>query len=187
MPPSQDLGRELLQERCQEAHTQLLWAASPRELGEAIGRQAGCPLVLADHPWLRGAVPYLPQHLQNCFTFSAPSEPLPPPQVDTAVLVGLAAVPETGSVLIAAGPQADWRLSLCPRLLIVIIPEAKAALSLSEALVLTTRESLVSWLTGPSRTADIEKVLVLGAQGAAALTVIIAPLDEVAPDAVKLP
>jgi L-lactate utilization protein LutC len=187
MPPSQDLARALLQERCREAHTQLLWAASPRELGEAIGQQAGCPLVLADHPWLRRAVSYLPQHLQHCWTFSAPSEALPPPQVDTAVLVGLAAVPETGSVLLAASPGADWRLSLCPRLLVVVIPEAQAALSLSEALVLTAQESLVSWLTGPSRTADIEKVLVLGAQGAAALTVIIAPLDEAASGAAKLP
>lgn len=182
-----DPARELLRQRLHEANTQLLEVTTPAELGEAIGQQAGCPLVLADHPWLRRAVSSLPQCLQNCCSFYDPREPLLPAQVDTAVLVGLAAVPETGSVLLAAGPQAAWRLSLCPRLLVVVIPAAQAALSLAAALALTAQESLVSWLTGPSRTADIEKVLVLGAQGAAVLTVIIAPLTEVAPGAAKLP
>ena len=32
---------------------------------------------------------------------------------------------------------------------------------------------MVSWLTGPSRTADIEKVLVLGAQGPINLEIIL--------------
>jgi L-lactate dehydrogenase complex protein LldG len=32
---------------------------------------------------------------------------------------------------------------------------------------------LITWLTGPSRTADIEKVLVLGAQGPEQLDVVI--------------
>jgi L-lactate utilization protein LutC len=32
---------------------------------------------------------------------------------------------------------------------------------------------MVSWLTGPSRTADIEKVLVLGAQGPVSLEMIL--------------
>jgi L-lactate utilization protein LutC len=48
-------------------------------------------------------------------------------------------------------------------------------LTLTEALDLTAREpwGLVSWITGPSRTADIEKVLVLGAQGASELVVMV--------------
>ena len=60
-----------------------------------------------------------------------------------------------------------FRLSLCPRRHIVVIPADRAALTLAEALTLTAREpsGLVSWITGASRTADIEKVLVLGAQG----------------------
>ena len=66
-------------------------------------------------------------------------------------------------------------MSLCPRCHIVVIPEDRAFLTMAAALALTAQEpsALVSWITGPSRTADIEKVLVLGAQGAAELVVIV--------------
>ncbi len=39
--------------------------------------------------------------------------------------------------------------------------------------ILQEPSGLVTWITGPSRTADIEKVLVLGAQGASELIVIV--------------
>jgi L-lactate dehydrogenase complex protein LldG len=58
---------------------------------------------------------------------------------------------------------------------VVLIPSERASLTLAEALKFTGEQSpgLVTWLTGPTRTADIEKVLVLGAQGPAALDVVI--------------
>ena len=54
-------------------------------------------------------------------------------------------------------------------------PPEHASLNFQEALTLTTQqqESLVTWLTGPTRTADIEKILVLGAQGPAEMTVVL--------------
>ena len=100
----------------------------------------------------------------------------PAPDLDiTAVTVGLGAVPETGSVLLGSRSPQAFRLSLCPRRHIIVIPADQAALTMAEALALTAREpsGLVSWITGPSRTADIEKVLVLGAQGASELIVIV--------------
>jgi L-lactate dehydrogenase complex protein LldG len=95
--------------------------------------------------------------------------------VDTVVTIGLGAVPETGSVLLSSRSPQAFRLSLCPCRHIVVIPADQASLTMAEALALTGREpcGLVSWITGPSRTADIEKVLVLGAQGASELSVII--------------
>jgi len=169
------VSQELLAQRCQEAAAVFQTADGPRQLAQAIGQQVGFPLVMADHPWLREAAGYLPAELLREMEFAGESESLSPAQVDTAVLVGLGAVPETGAVLIAGRPPAAWRLSLCPRRLVVVIPAAQAALSMAEALEITAQEpsGLVSWLTGPSRTADIEKVLVLGAQGAAELAIII--------------
>ncbi|MGQ9920791.1 MAG: LUD domain-containing protein [Desulfobacca sp.] len=168
------MSEELLAQRCREAAAVLLTAAGPRQLAEAIGQQAGLPLVLADHPWLRAAAGYFPTDLRAKIRFAEETAPLAPDQVDTAVLVGLGAVPETGSVLLPGRPAAAWRFSLCPRRLVVVIPAAQASLSLAQALAITAQEpsGLVSWLTGPSRTADIEKVLVLGAQGAAELAII---------------
>lgn len=168
------MSQELLSQRCREAAAVLLTAAGPRQLARTIGQQVGLPLILADHPWLREAVGYFPADLMREMQFVGETAPLSPDRVDTAVLVGLGAVPETGSVLIAGISSEAWRLSLCPRRLVVVIPAAQAALSMAEALEITAREpsGLVSWLTGPSRTADIEKVLVLGAQGAAELAII---------------
>jgi L-lactate dehydrogenase complex protein LldG len=58
---------------------------------------------------------------------------------------------------------------------VVLIPPERASLTFTEALQLTSEQppGLVTWLTGPTRTTDIEKVLVLGAQGPAALEVVI--------------
>ncbi len=175
MPNDLDPERQLLRQRCREAGTVLLEAAGPEELGRAIGHGAERPLGLADHPWLQEAARHLPAPLRQeaqVFTLQELSQP---PEVATAVIVGLGAIPETGSVLVTGTDPAAWRLSLCPRILKVVIPAAQATLSLAAALARTARDpsGLVSWLTGPSRTADIEKVLVLGAQGAAALHLIL--------------
>jgi len=165
----------LLVQRSQEVNTAVHRAAGPAALAHSIAQQADCPLALADHPWLRAAAGYLPPELTACLHFFRQEEPLHPTEVHTAVLVGLGAVPETGSVLVSALLPAAWRLTLCPRSLLVVIPAAQAGLTLEQALAVTAQDpsGLVSWLTGPSRTADIEKVLVLGAHGAAALTIIL--------------
>ena len=85
----------------------------------------------------------------------------------TAVTVGLGAIPETGSVLVDSGAGPGAVLAFRARKQIVLLPRRKFGLSLAQALeyVRGRGPGLVSWLTGPSRTADIEKVLVLGAQG----------------------
>ena len=97
------------------------------------------------------------------------------PPGETAVLVGLGAIPETGSVLIEAASGPAAALSFRVRRLVVVVPDQAAHLSLAQALELTARQApgLVTWLTGPSRTADIEKVLVLGAHGPKELHVVL--------------
>jgi L-lactate dehydrogenase complex protein LldG len=93
--------------------------------------------------------------------------------------VGLGAIPETGSVLIEAASGPAAALAFRVKRLVIVVPETAAGLSLSEALELTARQvPMVTWLTGPSRTADIEKVLVLGAHGPQELHVVLYRLDE---------
>jgi L-lactate dehydrogenase complex protein LldG len=91
------------------------------------------------------------------------------------VTVALGAVPETGSVVMpGGGGPATW-LPFRARRQIVLVPAQKTDLSLSQALEMAVQEEtgVTTWLTGPSRTADIEKVLVLGAQGVEQLDVVI--------------
>lgn len=82
-----------------------------------------------------------------------------------------ALVARNGSVLISNGNPSGRRLSIYPNVHIVIAYTSQLVLDLKDAfkfLKLNYPESsptMVSNITGPSRTADIEKTLVLGAHG----------------------
>lgn len=130
----------------------------------------GEPLWLQDHPWLRSAA----GELEQLGLSPRLAETDWAPKGETAVIVGLGAIPETGSVLIEAASGPAAALSFRMRRLVVVVPEAAAGLSLAQALELTGRQGpQITWLTGPSRTADIEKVLVLGAHGPKELQVVL--------------
>ena len=118
---------------------------------------------LEDHPWLRRVAGELKQLGVMHHVAAADWTP----EAGTAVTMALGAVPETGSVLVDAGGGPAAVLAFRARKQIVLVSRKSAGLSLSQALEYVRRRGpgLVSWLTGPSRTADIEKVLVLGAQG----------------------
>ncbi len=169
------MSLELLHQRLTEAGASLLKAQGPAQLAEILNLFADHPLFLEDHPWLRDAAAHFPKEFSYKTSFISETV-VPTPDLNiTAVTVGLGAVPETGSVLLGSHSPQAFRLSLCPRRHIIVIPTGQAALTMAEALAITVGEpsGLVSWITGPSRTADIEKVLVLGAQGASELIVIV--------------
>ncbi len=166
---------KLLHQRLTEAGASLIAASGPGQLAHALSQFVAAPIFLEDHPWLKAAAALLPDaSSQNILFVSDTVAPVPATDF-TAVTIGLGAVPETGSVLLGSRSPQAFRLSLCPRRHIVIIPADQAWLTLAEALMVTEQEpsGLVTWITGPSRTADIEKVLVLGAQGASELIVIL--------------
>lgn len=160
----------LLEARLKEAGGRLYRASGPQALAHILAQEAGGPLWLEDYPWLRVVVPEL-QRKGLTPGIAGDTWEL---EVDTAVTVGLGAVPETGSVLVAGDGPASW-LPLQARRHVVLVPALRANLSLSQALDLirATGSPVVTWLTGPTRTADIEKVLILGAQGAEAVEVIL--------------
>jgi L-lactate dehydrogenase complex protein LldG len=169
------MSLDLLRHRLTEAGASLLQAQGPAGLARALAGFADYPLFLEDHPWLRAAAGHFPETFSPKTSYISDTV-FPAPDLDiTAVTVGLGAVPKTGSVLLGSRSYQAFRLSLCPRRHIIIIPANRAALTMAEALALTAAEpsGLVSWVTGPSRTADIEKILVLGAQGPSELIVIL--------------
>lgn len=81
------------------------------------------------------------------------------------------AVAETGSLFLATGPGRPRLYSLCPMLHLVVIPRERIVGTLAEAFArLSDRSTAI--ITGPSRTADIEGILVRGVHGPGDIVVV---------------
>jgi L-lactate dehydrogenase complex protein LldG len=82
-----------------------------------------------------------------------------------------ALIARNGSILVSNGNAAGRRLSIYPNVHIVLAYTSQLVMDLKDGFKLlknkygTNLPSMVSNITGPSRTADIEKTLVLGAHG----------------------
>lgn len=91
----------------------------------------------------------------------------------------VAAVAETGTFVAASGPGRDQRLNYLAETLIVIVGDDQIVHAYEEVWtrlrVRTGREAprLVSFITGPSRTADIEQTIEWGAHGPRRLHVLL--------------
>ena len=92
-------------------------------------------------------------------------------QADLGLTSCEALVARTGSVLVSAATASGRRLSIYPDQHLVLARPSQVVAEIGEALrVVQARygrrlPSMVSLTSGPSRTADIEKTLVLGAHG----------------------
>jgi L-lactate dehydrogenase complex protein LldG len=90
-------------------------------------------------------------------------------------------VAQTGSVCVTARSSGGRALSVLPPHHIVLAQKAQVVSDLSGAYELLAQKyqsgcpSFVSFITGPSRTGDIERILVLGAHGPKRLTVLLVP------------
>jgi L-lactate dehydrogenase complex protein LldG len=88
-------------------------------------------------------------------------------------------VAHLGSVLVSSAQISGRRLNVFPETHIVIADETQMTNYLDEALEKLQKKyknelpSLISTITGPSRTADIEKTLVMGMHGPKSLIVLI--------------
>lgn len=156
--------------RFAEAGSTVVHLAGPQELARYLAATARGEIWLAEQPPLtRVALELSRLGVPFCQVGEHWA-----PEADTAVTPGLGAIPETGSVMVAPGSGPAVWLPYKARRHVVLVPLGQSALSLKEALTLTaeSRSHWISWLTGPTRTADIEKLLVLGAQGPEELTII---------------
>ncbi len=88
-------------------------------------------------------------------------------------------IARNGSILISNGNESGRRLSIFPHYHIVVAYTSQLVLDLKDALKKVKSKygdrlpSMLTTVTGPSRTADIEKTLVLGAHGPKELIVFL--------------
>jgi len=98
---------------------------------------------------------------------------------DAAITGCDALVAQTGSVLVTTQSAGGRALSVLPPHHIVIaqrnqmVPDLASALQLARKLYAPNWPSFLSFITGPSRTGDIERILVLGAHGPKKLTIFL--------------
>jgi L-lactate dehydrogenase complex protein LldG len=92
-----------------------------------------------------------------------------------------ALIAQTGSVCVTSRSSGGRALSVLPPHHIVIAQKAQLVPDLAAAYEMLALKyqghypSFVSFITGPSRTGDIERILVLGAHGPKKLTVLLVP------------
>lgn len=101
---------------------------------------------------------------------------------DVGVSTAALAVAETGSVLLAGDDLASRLVSMLPLTHVVLVPVSSVVPTLEEAAAFlrrsiqqldSGRSRHISLVTGPSRTADIERVLTIGVHGPRELHVIL--------------
>jgi L-lactate dehydrogenase complex protein LldG len=94
----------------------------------------------------------------------------------TAAFAGIA---ETGTLALLSGPECPTTLALLPGTHIVILPAGRIVGTYEEVWAKMRARGAgflpraVNWITGPSRTADIEQTLLLGAHGPQRLHIVL--------------
>ncbi len=80
------------------------------------------------------------------------------------------AIAETGTLLLLSSPQTPASVSLLPETHIAVVPVGRIVAAMEDAFALLRAEHgalprAVNFISGPSRTGDIEQTIVLGAHG----------------------
>ena len=92
-------------------------------------------------------------------------------EAEVGVTTADLAIAETGSILISTGPGKPRLASLTPTVHVALVPRDRIVASLTEAFSQLSDRS-TAMITGPSRTADIEGILVRGVHGPGDVVVI---------------
>jgi L-lactate dehydrogenase complex protein LldG len=99
---------------------------------------------------------------------------------ETSVTAGFAGIAETGTLMLLSGAERPTTLNFLPETHIVMLPAGRVVGALEQAWAGLRRElgagvmpRTVNLITGPSRSADIEQTLQMGAHGPRRLHIIL--------------
>jgi L-lactate dehydrogenase complex protein LldG len=143
-------------------------AATVAELLRA--RNLPLQLVVADHPMLAD-IDWPGAMLEVRNGRVRESDPV-------GLTAAVAAVAETGTVMLSSSPRTPTLTAFLPETAIVVVPAARVLRAYEDAIALLREEQgalprSVNFVTGPSRTGDIELTLQLGAHGPKHLFVLL--------------
>lgn len=91
---------------------------------------------------------------------------------DVGICRAFCAISDLGTVILHAGKDADRLTSLVPPMCVIVVERERIVATLAEALAMMPSGNVV-FVTGPSRTTDIEGVPVYGVHGPSELLVYV--------------
>ncbi len=132
------------------------------------------PRLLEAAPWLTAAVTAAGVRVVAV----DPQDPLSAvADVDIGLVRGELIVTETGSVLVDEHDLADRGVSMLTRRLVQVVPASAIVARLEDVATWLSRRpsgaGFASLITGPSRSADIERSLTIGVQGPSEVDVVL--------------
>jgi L-lactate dehydrogenase complex protein LldG len=131
-------------------------------------------IALSDAPLLRSLTSGLTVEVDEIATSPSAAELF---DYDVGISTAQAAIAETGTLLLESESERHRLVSLVPPVHIAIVNAADICLTLGEALEAVGRgddlSPTITFITGPSRTADIELTLAIGVHGPQELYVIV--------------
>ncbi|TCS71725.1 L-lactate dehydrogenase complex protein LldG [Sulfuritortus calidifontis] len=148
-----------------ESKSQIVSAVQAYFDAQALPRQ----LVAAPHPLLNEVV--WPQDWQVARRRAQGED-------RTGLNVAFCAIAETGSLVLLSGPESPTTLNFLPEDFLCVLPEGRIVPRLEDAWALLREERgapprATNIVTGPSRTADVEQTIQLGAHGPRRLHVLL--------------
>ena len=153
----------------EEASHQLATLAVENKWKQIASHRSHLPFSFAEKlglPCLLTDAGYSPETLEQC---------------DAAITGCDALVAQTGSVLVSPQSAGGRTLSVLPPHHVVfaqrrqMVPDLASALQVVRKFYAPNWPSFLSFITGPSRTGDIERILVLGAHGPKKVTIFLLP------------
>ena len=175
---------DLFQAMAEEASATVARLASPDEIPAAIARYLAsenlpAEIRLAPDPELQ-ALPWADRPLLTVTTGVSDGSDA------VSVTKALAGVAETGTLALTSGPDTPTTLNLLPDTHVVVLPAAAVAGSYEEVWALLRARygagvmpRTLNFITGPSRSADIEQKLQMGAHGPRRLHILLVDTDGV--------
>jgi L-lactate dehydrogenase complex protein LldG len=154
-------------------------AASSVAIAEIISALPAGPIFLQDAPILRHLAPTL----LNGRKVQWSTEGLPAEESQATITLAETLVAATGSVFVSSACGGRGAAVVAPIHIVVaftdqLVPDLEAAFARLQQNGTPQQNSMLVLITGSSRTADIEKILVMGAHGPRRLVVALSPRTE---------
>jgi len=169
--PAYDAGIELARSRAGAADPFAEFAERLRAVnGEVAADPAAVAATLRNRGWTHGYCdpglwPRLEPHFGKGFTIETEFDRARVDDYQFGITRGAGAIAETGTIILNDATTSSRLGALAPWVHVAVIDRASLYADLPAAVAALGRDPNVIWCTGPSKTADIEGIMIEGVHG----------------------